>query len=67
MSDQDLVDVTEIAQRHGTTPGTVHSWRRRHPDFPAPVAELAIGPVWEWPAVSAWLSQRRPQGRPPRG
>jgi hypothetical protein len=60
----DLVSVTEIAQRAGTTAGTVHSWRRRHLDFPAPVASLAIGPVWQWPHVAAWLAQPRPSGRP---
>jgi len=60
----DLVSVTEIAQRAGTTPGMVHSWRRRHPDFPPPVAQLAIGPVWDWPPVAAWLARPRRTGRP---
>lgn len=59
----EIVSVTEIAQRAGTTPGTVHSWRRRHGDFPAPLAELAVGPVWSWPDVEAWIAQPRPTGR----
>lgn len=58
----EIVSVTEIAQRHGTTPGTVHSWRRRHQDFPAPLAALATGPVWRWDEVSAWLARPRPSG-----
>lgn len=55
----DIVDVTEIANRAGTTPGTVHSWRVRHADFPAPYRVLAIGPVWVWGAVQKWLAKRR--------
>lgn len=54
----DLVGFTEIAKRHGTTPGTVRSWRYRHSDFPEPVAELAMGPVFSWEEVERWLSQR---------
>lgn len=60
----DLVDVAAIASRAGTTPGTVHSWRRRHVDFPAPLVTLAIGPVWDWRDVAAWLGRARRPGRP---
>ena len=55
----DIVDVTEIARRAGTTAGTVHSWRVRHADFPAPAAMLAIGPIWKWRDVEKWLEKRR--------
>jgi hypothetical protein len=55
----DIVDVTEIARRAGTTPGTIHSWRNRHADFPAPLVTLKIGPVWEWKPVDKWLTKRR--------
>jgi hypothetical protein len=55
----DLVDFTEMARRKGTTPNTVRSWRNRHPDFPAPVAYLAVGPVWRWEDVEPWLATRR--------
>jgi hypothetical protein len=61
-----IVDMAEIARRAGTTPGTVRSWRTRHPDFPPPITDLAIGPIWLWPAVEVWLKSRegvRP-GRP---
>lgn len=60
----DIVDVAEIANRAGTTPGTVHSWRVRHADFPAPLLTLKIGPVWEWAAVQPWLARVRKPGRP---
>lgn len=63
----DLVGVAEIAQRTGAAVQTVMSWRRRHPEsFPAPAADLAAGPVWEWPVVAAWVAAQRsrPTGRP---
>lgn len=63
----DLVSMTEIAQRAGTSPGTVRQWRRRHAAFPAPAYELAVGPVWRWPDVAAWLARPRPSGRPRKG
>src|SRR4026209_2770464 len=56
----DLVGFDEIADRWGTTPGTVRSWRNRHrranarakqPYFPEPYVVLAIGPIWEWEPV----------------
>jgi hypothetical protein len=64
MTDLDLVDISEIAKRAGTTPGTVQTWRHRHADFPAPLVQLRIGPVWDWPPVAAWLAKDRKPGRP---
>jgi uncharacterized protein len=54
----DLVSVSEIAARAGRSVHTVQSWRRRHPDFPAPLAQLAAGPIWTWPAIRGWLDSR---------
>lgn len=62
--DQDLVGVSEIAARAGRPINTVQSWRRRNPDFPVPVAQLATGPVWLWPAVSRWIHIRTRGGKP---
>lgn len=59
----EVVSVTEIAQRASVQRQTVHQWRRRHPDFPPPLAELAVGPVWAWPDVEAWIARPRPSGR----
>ncbi len=54
----DLVGAMEIARRLGASrPQTVYAWRRRHPDFPRPVAELSIGLVWAWTDVEEWARQ----------
>lgn len=60
----DLVSVAEIAARSGRSPNTVQSWRRRHRDFPTPVAMLAAAPVWAWPDVAAWIDARAPERLP---
>jgi predicted nucleic acid-binding protein len=65
----ELVSVAEISARSGRPTNTIQSWRRRHGDFPAPIATLAAGPVWHWPAVSRWIAsrgagQRRPAAGP---
>lgn len=56
---QNLVDAAAIAERLGTHRQTVHLWRRRHSDFPEPVARLRIGLVWHWPDVEAWAKATR--------
>jgi hypothetical protein len=50
-----LVGFTEIAQRAGVQRPVVTTWRKRHEDFPAAVAELHTGPVFWWPEVREWL------------
>lgn len=54
----DVVSVTEIARRTGRPVNTIQSWRRRHRDFPKPIVQLAAGPIWNWPAVEAWVASR---------
>jgi len=54
----DLVSVAEIADRAARPVNTIQSWRRRHRDFPEPVASLATGPVWTWPTVARWIEDR---------
>lgn len=54
----DLVSVAEIATRAGRPVNTIQSWRRRHSDFPTPVAKLGAGPIWNWPIVHKWISAR---------
>ena len=62
----DLVSVAEIAARARRSVNTVQSWRRRHADFPVPVARLAAGPVWTWASVKWWIDARaRPGASPP--
>lgn len=51
----DLVAAVEIAQRLGVArPQVVYDWRRRHPDFPEPVAQVGNVSVWAWTDVEAW-------------
>jgi hypothetical protein len=50
-----LVGAAEIATRLGVAlPQTIHDWRRRHEDFPSPVAVLTMGMIWNWPDVEEW-------------
>ena len=53
-----LLGVAEVAQRLGVKPNTVIIWRRRHADFPEPLAQLAAGPVWWAADVDAWSAGR---------
>jgi len=60
---EQLVGAAEIAARLGVGKSTVvHDWRRRHPDFPKPVAHLKTALIWDWPDVEAWA---RATGRLP--
>ena len=50
-----LVGAQEIAEALGVArPQVVHEWRKRHPDFPQPIASLTMGLLWNWPEVEAW-------------
>ena len=51
----ELVGAAEIAERFGLAQvQTVHSWRRRYPEFPEPVARLSQALIWVWPEVESW-------------
>lgn len=46
MKVSDLVSAVDIARKLGLShPQNVHTWRKRHADFPQPVAELGGGTV----------------------
>jgi predicted DNA-binding transcriptional regulator AlpA len=49
-----IVGSAEIAKRLGVRRETVLLWRRRHEDFPKPIAELEQALVWSWPDVEDW-------------
>jgi hypothetical protein len=52
---EQLVGTHEIAARLNLAdPRVVHSWRRRYPDFPQPVASLKTALVWSWRDIEAW-------------
>jgi chromosome partitioning protein len=53
----ELVGHHEIATRVGVRENTIAQWRIRHADFPAPVADLKMGPVWSWPDVEEWMER----------
>lgn len=51
----DLVGAAEIAERLGLAQvQTVHTWRRRYPDFPTPIAQLRQAMIWSWPDIQDW-------------
>lgn len=54
--DQQLVGLIEIAMRAGVQRPVVSTWRTRHADFPRPLTELAIGPIFWWPDIERWLT-----------
>jgi predicted DNA-binding transcriptional regulator AlpA len=56
---QDLVGVTEIAQRYGVAQNSAWRWTRRA-DFPPPTARLARGPLWARTDVEKWADERLP-------
>jgi hypothetical protein len=50
-----LVGTTDIAERLGVASAqVVREWRRRHTDFPAPVAQVGTTLIWAWPEIEAW-------------
>lgn len=59
-----LLGLIEIGQRACVQRPVVSTWRRRHADFPVPVADLAVGPVFWGPEVDTWLD-RTGRIRPP--
>ena len=51
----ELVGAGEIAERFGwSRTSYVHDLRRRHADFPEPVATLTGAHVWVWPDIEKW-------------
>jgi chromosome partitioning protein len=56
---EDLVSVFEIAEIARVTPPAVANWRKRHADFPTPVADLRSGPVFSLSQVKSWLRKRK--------
>lgn len=54
----DLVGAHEIAQRlRVARPQVVHEWRRRHANFPEPIATLKTALIWDWREVQMWATE----------
>lgn len=57
------VTAAEIARLAGVGRAAVSNWRKRHPDFPAPVGGTASSPEFDLAEVERWL---RDQGKLPQ-
>ena len=62
-----LAEVASLASAvYGKTITRKRAWQlTQHPQFPAPVQVLAMGPVWRESDVQAFLDTPRPAGRKP--
>lgn len=60
-----LVGLAEVAELLEVTKRTAVTYSQR-PDFPAPLARLAAGPVWNRREVERWARRSKPRrgGRP---
>ncbi|MFD6457030.1 N-6 DNA methylase [Streptomyces roseolus] len=54
-----VVTAAEIARLAGVTRAAVSNWRRRHEDFPAPVAGGTSSPLFALSDVRRWLESQR--------
>lgn len=54
-----MVGLAEIAELAGVSAAAVSNWRSRFPDFPAPVATLRAGPVFDQGQVRRWLRNHK--------
>jgi predicted DNA-binding transcriptional regulator AlpA len=61
-----VLGLTEVATLLGVSKRTASRYASRD-DFPAPAADLAMGPIWFESDVRSWL-ETKPirRGRPPR-
>jgi len=55
----ELVGLQEIATIASVSASAVANWRKRFPDFPAPIVELKSGPVFHEPQIRSWLAKRQ--------
>lgn len=62
MQARPTITAAEIARLAGVGRAAVSNWRRRHPDFPAPVGGTAVSPEFDLDEVEQWL---RAQGKLP--
>jgi hypothetical protein len=53
-----LVGAHEIAERLGLSHAqSVHTIRRRHADFPAPIASLKTALIWDFREIEHWANK----------
>jgi hypothetical protein len=56
-----LIGIFEIAELAEVSPSAVANWRKRFPDFPAPIVDLKSGPVFDENKIKLWLAKRAAQ------
>src|SRR5258708_2737478 len=62
----DPVGFVEVAEMLGVSRQRVHQLIKAYRDSPEPLAELAMGRVWQRSNVAAWMATHpRRTGRPP--
>lgn len=63
----ELVGAAEVGELLGVTRQRVHQLHTQRDDFPPPIVQLRMGPLWLKSAVEVWAEtwERRP-GRPPK-
>src|SRR5258708_38733561 len=61
---ESLMGVFEVAELANVSPSAVANWRKRFPDFPAPLVELKSGPVFSENQVKLWLARRQANDSP---
>jgi predicted DNA-binding transcriptional regulator AlpA len=54
----DLLGTHELTKLARVTDTAVWQWRKRNKDFPKPVLELKMGPLYSKKEVRAWLLKR---------
>ena len=59
----ELWGTQEIAEYLGVTRQRVHQLAERYHDWPAPLASLAMGKVYDAAAVRAWATQHQRSAR----
>lgn len=53
-----LAGITEIAEHFDVRGNVVGNWASRYDDFPAPVADLTMGRVWDLNDIVQWYNDR---------
>jgi hypothetical protein len=64
VAETSLIGIYEIAELANVSASAVANWRKRFPDFPAPLAELKSGPVFGESAIKIWLARRHASDAP---
>ena len=53
-----LISMGDIAALAGVRRPVVTTWRRRHPDFPAPISSSGTRPLFDPREVADWTASR---------